>query len=87
MKNLFNQSAKVDIKVIFRNGSSFEYTHYGLVEDLLEDTQYLRQATGEDWTAEELYHFGNWSFDLSKAMAVFIGDITPTNDGSEVKFC
>lgn len=84
MKNIFNQRAKVDLKVIFRNGSSFEYTHYGTVEDLLEDTQHLLEDRMGDWVPGELYHFGQWSFDLSKVMALYVGGIDTVDDGQEV---
>lgn len=87
MISIFKQSAKVDIRVIFRNGSSFEYTRYGTVEDLLEATQNLLEDRMEDWAPGVLYHFGQWSFDLSKVMALYVGGIDTVDDGQEVKNC
>lgn len=87
MGNLFDQRAKVDIKVIFRNGSSFEHTQYGIAEDLLNDTRDLLEARMQDWEPGKMYRFGQWSFDLSKVMALHVGDIRVTNDGPEVKIC
>lgn len=85
MSNLFLKQSKVDIKVIFRNGSSFEYTHYGTVRDLLDETQDLLEAKKKDWVPGELYHFGQWSFDLSKVMALYVGDIHSANNVPEVE--
>lgn len=78
---------EVDLRVIFRNGTSIEYTHYGTIEDLLVDTQHLLEARNDNWDPGELYHFGHWSFDLSKVMAIFVGNITSSKDVPGVMNC